>query len=38
MWLKEATDEFHRGNQDSADNNKMLKEMRKQQEQEHSGH
>ena len=39
MWLKEATDEFHRGNADSAENNKMLKEMRRKQlEGEHSGH
>jgi|SRR6516165_12631460 len=39
MWLREATEEFHRGNADSAENNKMLKEMRRKQlEQEHSGH
>jgi len=37
MWLKEATEEFHRGNADSAENNKMLKEMRRKQlEGEHA--
>jgi hypothetical protein len=28
-WLTEATDEFHNGNKDSADNKKMLEEITK---------
>jgi hypothetical protein len=37
MWLREATQEFHKGNEDSAENNRLLKEMRRK-EQERSGH